>query len=354
MIDRFPFTGTLPERFFALVPPLYAHLLFKLKEDTAIVKKLFEMEAERNEIIIYTDHEQLRVVGIFPHNTTEAHFGFWETADNLQLNQQAFSLLEADAATRGRTSITGPLDFNTFHRYRLRLEEPSWGSFDREPVNPTYYGYMLEQLGYWQKSTFESRHIRKEDIPAVYSDKKLFLDELEKIPYDFVPITPDVWQQNESEIFELVHHIFGSNPAYKPVSRQQFNMLYNYTFAQKLCPHSSVLFRHKASGRLVAMSFCHPNYQSLNLPATVSTSFAQDYHWLEKKVLLVKTVGVHPDFRGQRLMSFLGAYAMLSFRELYEDVIFCLMRTDNFSTHFTDTLPYESARYALFDKRLRS
>ncbi|RDV14580.1 hypothetical protein DXT99_14375 [Pontibacter diazotrophicus] len=351
MIERFPYTGTLPERFFTLVHQLYAELPYKQKEDSSAVLRLFELESERNEIIVYMDHQQIRLVGIFPHDGREAHFGFWETTDNLPLNRQAFALLEADAAKRGRTSITGPLDFNTFQRYRLRLaEKPSWGAFDREPINPCYYGAILEQLGFEQKITFESRCIRKEDIPAVYSDKKLFLEELEKIPYDFVPVTPEVWQQFESEIFELVQHVFGSNPAYKPVSREQFNMLYNNAYAQKLCPYSSVLFRHRASGRFAAMSFCHPNYQPLLLPVSVSPTFAQDYPRLAKKVLLAKSVGVHPDFRGQGLMNYLGAYGMLCFQELYEEVIFCLMRSDNYSTHFTDMLPYESARYALFEK----
>ncbi len=317
------------------------------------MQQLFAMEAVRHDIILYTDHRQLRLVGIFPHGSKTAHFGFWETTDDVDLNRQAFALLEADAAASGCTSITGPLDFNTFQRYRLRLQDvPSWGTFDREPVNPAYYANLLEQLAYEPTSTFESRRIRKEHIPAVYLDKQLYLDELQKIPYDFIPITPAVWQKYEPEIYALVHEVFGTNPSYKPVSREQFRMLYNGTFAQKLCPYSSVLFREQASGRFAAMSFCHPNYYSLQLPATASPIFAQDYPKLEKRVLLAKSVGVHPDFRGQGLMNYLGAYGMLCFQEYYEEVIFCLMRSDNFSTHFTNMLPYESARYALFGKLL--
>ncbi|WP_187261154.1 hypothetical protein [Pontibacter beigongshangensis] len=353
MIDRFGYTGTLPASFFTLVPPLYAELPYTLHEDPAAVQRLFDLESARNEIIVYTDHRRLRLVGIFPKDSAEAHFGFWETTDNLSINQEAFALFEADAKARGKANITGPLHFNTFQRYRLRLVElPSWGVFDREPVNPVYYGCLLEQLGYAPQSLFESRCICKEDIPAVYMNKKLYLEEVQKIPYDFVPLTPETWQQYEQEIFELVHEVFGSNPAYKPVPREQFNMLYNLAFAQKLCPNSSVLFRHKETEKFVAMSFCHPNYQSLPLPAGVSPTFARDYPRLREKVLLVKTVGVHPDFRQQGLMTYLGAYTMLTFKELYEEVIFCLMRSDNYSTHFTNSLPYELAKYALFGKSI--
>jgi GNAT superfamily N-acetyltransferase len=309
------------------------------------------MEAQRNEILLYTDHASLRLVGIFPHGAAEAYFGFWETEEALASNREAFALLEADARSRGRGVVIGPLHFNTFGRYRLRLGEPSWGMFDREPVNPAYYPSLLGQLGYSVRSTFESRLIRKETVPDVYVDKKGLLAALAAIPFEFIPLDEAAWVRHEDEIAELVHQVFSANPAYKPVSREQFGLLYNRAFAAKLCPHSSVLFRDKASGKLAAMSFCHPNYHSLTAPAE-APDFARDFPALPRKVLLAKSVGVHPRFRRQGLMAYLGAYAMLSFRELYDEVIFCLMRSDNFSLHFTNDYPYEAVQYALYHKVL--
>ena len=101
----------------------------------------------------------------------------------------------------------------------------------------------------------------------------------------------------------------------------------------------------------MALSFCHPNYAPLVLGST-PPNFARDYPRLTERTLLAKTVGVHPDFRKQQLMNYLGAYGMMSFRELYDQVIFCLMRSDNFSRHFTDDLPFEAAQYALFSQDL--
>ena len=345
-INRIPFQATLPDYFFSMAPDS--------EDDPAVVLPVFQMEAARNEIIVYTDQRTLRLVGIFPHDSTDAYFGFWETANDLALNQRAFSGLEADARQRGRTVVRGPMNFNTFHRYRLRLNgAPSWGRFDREPVNPVYYPVLLDQLGFWVSSRFESRLIRKETVPGVYRSKKQLLDELAQIPFDFIPLNSETWQRCEAELFELVHQVFSANPAYKPISKTQFQLLYNRQYSEKLCPHSSVLFRDKQSGRLAAMSFCHPNYQSLVLPAGDAPNFARDFSRLEKKVLLVRSVGVHPAFRNQGLMSCLGAYGMLGFRELYDDVIFCLMRADNFSLHFSDGLPFETAQYALFEKHVR-
>lgn len=343
-IDRIPYATALPDSFFSVAS--------ESDEDPVFVSQLFEMEADRNEIILYIGAPDIRLVGIFPADSNEAYFGFWETTNDLALNQHAFSLLEADARQRGRRTLIGPLNFNTFHHYRLRLNEPSWGHFDREPVNPAHYPDLVQQLGFHIKSRFDSRLIRKEDIPIAYETKQELLDGLAHIPFDVIPLNPNTWQQYENELAELVHQVFSANPAYKPISKAQFQLLYNRQFAEKLCPHSSVLFRDRPSGRLVAMSFCLPNYQPLALPPGDAPTFTRDFPRLPKRVLLVKSVGVHPAFRQQGLMSYIGAYGMLRFQELYDEVIFCLMRADNFSRHFSDSLPYEAAQYALFEKSI--
>ncbi|XWW44077.1 hypothetical protein JYG30_14945 [Fibrella sp. USSR17] len=343
LIDRIPYDGSLPDRFFSVASAS--------DDDPALIEQLFQLEADRNEIILYIGEPTIRLVGIFPERSNEAYFGFWETTNDLALNQQAFTLLYADARQRGRQPLVGPLNFNTFHNYRLRLHEPpSWGRFDREPTNPTYYPRLLEQLGFSVRSQFESRLIRHNDIPVAYIDKQQLLAGLSHIPFDFIPLNPDTWLQYEDELADLVHQVFSANPAYKPISRSQFQLLYNKQFAEKLCPHSSVLFRDRQSGQLVAMSFCMPNYQSLALAPGETPKFARDFPRLDRKVLLVKSVGVHPAYRKQGLMSYIGAYGMLRFQEFYDDVIFCLMRSDNFSLHFSDTLPHETAHYALFEK----
>lgn len=353
-LKQIPYAGVLPDSFFALAAKPYRHAGFKPGEDPDFTRRLFDLEAARNDLVVFTDEQDLRLVGIFPREGEEAFFGFWETSQDLALNQEAFALLEAEARRRHVRHLVGPMNFNTFHAYRLRLGPAPWGMFDREPVNPVYYPDLLTQLGFAVCTTFESRLVKKDAVPDVYADKQQFLQELGKIPFDFIPVNPETWLQYEEEIFGLVQAIFSRNPAYRPVSKEQFRLLYHPGFAARLCPASSVLFRHQASSRLAALSFCLPNYQALDLPPGVAPVFADDFPRLTKKTLLAKTVGVHPDFRRQGLMSFLAAYAMFSFRELYEEVLFCLMRSDNFSTHFTNGLPYESVTYALYHKQLQA
>jgi hypothetical protein len=351
-IDRICFIDELPKSFCAISSKIYAPLPYSKVENVATIIRLFQEEATKNEIIIYTDHENIRLVGIFTGDTTQAFFGFWETIDNVALNEQAFAVLSQDAQARKRTALIGTLNFNTYQAYRLRLDTPSWVQFDNEPVNPPYYPTLLQKLGFEPTLSFESRLVKKAAIPEVYTHKKILLEAVRHTPFHFIPVTPEIWAKHEIEIFTLIEAIFGKNPFYQSISFEQFQQLFGQKFAQKLCPHSSVIFQDKTTQRLAAISLCHPNFKPLQRPENQAVSFENDYPKLSHKVLLAKSVGVHPDFRKQGVMNFLGAYAMLSFQEYYEEVLFCTMRSDNFSVHFSDNLPYEKARYALFERKL--
>ncbi len=349
MMERICIKDKLPDSFFALPQSIYHSLPFAPEEDREPIHRLLSEESAHHEMVLYTDHQTVRLLGIFPENAPVAHFAYWE-ASNQKTNQQAFEMFETDAAQRKMKLIQGPLTFNTFHRYRLRLQTPSWHMFDREPVNPLYYIDWLKELQYTPSLTFESRRIKSSGVPEVYAAKDHYISTLTQLPFRCIPLTPENWVQRAHEIFELVDTIFSQNPGYKPISYAQFCLLYNADFAQKLCPHSSVLFENE-SKKLVGLCFCLPDYRSLAQKA--NPVFARDYSKLTHKTLLIKSVGVHPDFRGQGLMNYLGAYCMQTFRNHYDDAIFCLMRENNPSLAFTENLPYESCSYALFEKAVR-
>jgi GNAT superfamily N-acetyltransferase len=312
------------------------------------------MLADTHDIVFYTDHWNLRLAGLFPKASDGvAYFGFWETSGSLMLNQLAFEQLFADAALRGMRTVCGPLHFNTYFRYRLRLgKAPSWRQFDREPVNPPYYPELMTQLGFKPILTFETRRLGPEAVPLLYEQRQAMQDQLSQVPFDFIPLTPDTWKAMKDQIFELIQPIFSQNPAYRPVSQEQVRLLYNASFAAGLCPYSSVVLRHQPSGQLAAISICQPNYHSLGRDVSARPVYARDYPRLATRSLLVKHVGVHPDFQGQGIQSLLGAYIMQEFREYYDDVLFCLMLSGNFSLRFSEGLPTEVAYYALFEREV--
>lgn len=350
-IERLPYAGELPASFDVVGRQPYAGLGYAPADEPAA--ELCAQLADTHDIVFYTDHWNLRLAGLFPKGGGVAYFAFWETAGALLLNQLAFDQLLADAAARGFGTVRGPLHFSPYFRYRLRLgAAPSWRQFDREPVNPPYYPGLLTELGFRPVLTFESRRLRAGHVPAVYAQRRAVQEQLPRLDFDFIPLTPAVWQALADEIFALIQQVFSQNPTYRAVSKAQFLLLYNVAYAEGLCPHSSVLFRHRPSGRLAALSLCQPNYHELGRATSEPAVYARDYPRLSTRTLLAKTVGVHPDFRGQGLQALLAAYAMQEFKAHYDDVIFCLMRTENLSLRFTKDLPTEVAHYALFERKV--
>lgn len=346
-IKRIEYSDFLPDSFFSIPMKIYSGLNFSPEEPPKLVEELFKMKKKDHKIIIYTDHENFRLAGIFPNTADHCYFGYWESIDDFALNRELFEMFQKDVIYYGRSKIIGPMHFNTFHRYRLRLGEvPSWGMFDREPVNPTYYPKLLQKLGFKTSLTYESRFIPGPEIEKIYRDKGKFVSTMEKIPYEIIPLNSENWKTYEDDIFKLVENIFAENAGYKPINFREFQLLYNQNFADKLCPHTACLFRDKETGKLVSLSFCLPNYKDLKIE---NPRFKTDFSKLKNPTLLAKTSGVHPHYRNMNLMNYSGAYGMLKFREFYQDIIFCLMKTDNHSLHFTEGVPCEKAFYALYE-----
>ena len=347
-LDRLPYDGELPASFDAVGRQPYAGLGYSPDDEPAA--QLCQQLAATHDIVFYTDHWNLRLAGFFPKAGGEtAYFGFWETAGALLLNQLAFDQFFHDAAQRGFRVVQGPLHFSPYFRYRLRLGAvPSWRQFSREPVNPPYYPDLLRQLGFREVLAFESRRLRVEDVPMPLAAAPP--EALAQQLFEYIPLTPSVWRTMEEAIFELIEQIFEQDQAYRAVTIEQFRLLYNTSYAAGLCPYSSALLRHRPTGRLAAISLCQPNYHALSRSLAGYPVYDRDYPRLPTRTLLAKLVGVHPDFRGQGLQALLVAGALREGKVHYEDVIFCLVPTDNLSLDFTQDLAVETVQYALFEQ----
>lgn len=357
-MNRIEINGyNLPESFVKIQFEIYRNEFGSVNENDVIqentikselnkVNKIIQNFIEDNEIILYTDHNTYRFIGIFNILRKDCSLGFFESMNNSSIDL-AFKHFKQDALDRGFLKILGPINFNTYLSYRIRLNNPVWGKFDSEPHNPLYYNEIFTRNGFNIVQEYESRLIKKEHIKDVYINKKELLEALSQIPYNFIPINKEFWLNNTHKIFELIHQIFSGNPFYNTINFNQFNLLFNDDYINKLCSLSSVIFQDKLTQEFAAISLCMPNYESLNLE-NEKPDFTKHFALLENKTLLAKSVGVHPNYRSLGLMNYLGAYGMMSFHDHYDEVLFCTMRSDNPSLRFSDPFKYEKANYALY------
>jgi hypothetical protein len=64
-IKRIEYSGSFPKGFFTIPKKIYKDLDFLPEESEKYVKELFDLKMEDHKIIIYTDHENIRLAGIF-------------------------------------------------------------------------------------------------------------------------------------------------------------------------------------------------------------------------------------------------------------------------------------------------
>ncbi len=333
-----------------LYPTVYKYLGFIPDEQEHITEWLFNHYSMTNNIVIYEIEGKLSLVGIFPKDKKVAYFGYWETVEDLDINQEVFSLFEEEARLKGFKTVVGPLHFNTYHRYRLRLGPiPSWKMFDREPVNPEYYPRLLEKCGYHVSQIFESHCLAHDVIEQMFQIASSFNKGNYPENISILPLSTRLWLDYEQQLYDLTTSIFSNNSNYKGVLPEEFKLLYNEAYAAGLCPHSSSLLIDHQKNQLAALSLCMPIYAHLK---SSSGNYEIDIKNITNPTLLAKTVGTHPDYRGQNLMNAMGMYGTSGFLKRYNKVIFCLMKVDNASLNFTQHLEKETTRYGLFEKSI--
>ncbi|MGL1885153.1 MAG: hypothetical protein OCD76_01465 [Reichenbachiella sp.] len=337
--------------FYDLVDQVYDKLPYHVEDaDKNYILTLVKEQCIDHNIHFYWMEGKARILGIYPKDSQTCYFGFWEGVDEEESHQTLFAHAHQQAKQLGFTSCEGPYHFNTFLRYRIRHQTPTWQQFSREPVNPSYYQSLLLKVGYQLKTKFESRLIRSSSVQDFYMDKSTFIETVKSIPFDFHVVDVAFWTKRADDLYTLINETFGDNPGFKILSFSAFSKLYNPQYASKLCASSSVVFEDKKTKKLASICLAHPNKASVskgqNSDSKTQTNSSSP------KTLLIKSVGVHPAFRRNNLMTFMGAYVMLSFKEKYEECIFCLMREDNHSLKFSDGLPYDSCEYGLYQKEL--
>jgi ribosomal protein S18 acetylase RimI-like enzyme len=289
-----------------------------------------------------------------------AVFGYWEQAVTSDATALLLDEAEAWARASGAEVLYGPIDFNTSRRYRLRLEaEPDAATFLGEPYNPAVYPPMLEAAGYrvarWYVSQIGMRQ------PVRVEHKERVRDAVVASGYSIETLDGGVWRENLADLKHLADAVFADNFAFWPESLATFAAGYGEAVARRLCPRSSLLVRDPA-GAIVGFVLIYPNYGRLvaqhagaSRIAASELSFDEHCPMLERageRTAVVRTVGVHPDYRALGVMDALMAEAVARGVHHYDRWIGALIEASNWSRRFGSSQTDHERTYALFAKDL--
>lgn len=341
----------LPDEFLSLAPQVYADDPHWIPEDPEAVRRQFSAAHawfEQGKAWVGVVPQQARLAGFFRGETIDgepaAFFGFWESVDALAPNERLFAQLKQWARAQGARRLYGPINFTTFGAYRVRLDGFDQGAFPGEPRNPAYYPALLERLGMSERHRYLSTFDDTDSIIATVKDDYLRVKPKLEKAITFEPMSSQAWMGHLDELYGFVENVFGSNFAYTPISRAEFEGVCGQSFADKLCPQTSVLARAR-DGRIAGFFLVFPDYSALlrqgraaGEPPRMTASEVKHLRHAQllprPRLGLAKTGGVHPDFQSQGLFTAMGCELSLRAHGVYEQLAGPLVRADNNSRQF--------------------
>jgi GNAT superfamily N-acetyltransferase len=296
-----------------------------------------------------------------------AFFGYFESEAYGPAAPLLLDRAGAWAREQGAEMLYGPIDFDTYGRYRLRTSSERGGGspFPGEPYNPSRYPEILTDAGF----SVAQEYITQIATGVVRPDRaqREALHSVTNAGYTFEELDGARWLALLPELHHSADEIFGEGFAYTPVPAARFAMLYGESVARRLCPHTSVLAR-SPDGEIAGFFLFFPDYGPLLVQGAAGgrvnaneISFAEHTPRLAAAGscgVVAKTVGVAPAHRRRGVMDALSAVAIDRGGARYDRWISALVRVGNPSGRFADRLAAERdmafRTYALYSRPVRS
>jgi GNAT superfamily N-acetyltransferase len=166
------------------------------------------------------------------------------------LLQEAISWLRQ----AGAGSIVGPMDGDTWHRYRLNAGPFDDPPFLLEPYNPPYYVSMWTANGFVPLERYSSKRVDPGAVVAHLEDKKRAAP---AAGYRLRSLDPKRFREELRTLYELSRRIFASNFLYTEIPEEEFYNL--YVGARGLIDPDLVLFAQSPAGEDVGFLFAYPD-----------------------------------------------------------------------------------------------
>lgn len=256
--------------------------------------------------------------------------GFFEAVDDEraagELLLEALQWLRA----RGAGEILGPMDGDTWHRYRFNV-----GPFDRapflmEPYNKPCYPRLWERVGFVPLEGYHSRRV--EDIAPVLAALEPEHERALAAGYRLRPLDSSRLRQELVLIRELSIRSFAGNYLYTELAEDEFLAL--YAGVEPLLDAELVWFAHAPDDAPVAFVFAFADRFAAVAAMKGKSHLLAKLRFLRRRgaadAVNVKTLGVLSEHRRARLSYALAYRVYRRARELgLAHANLCLIRDGN-------------------------
>ena len=238
-------------------------------------------------------------------------------------------------ATAGRALAVGPMDGNTWRRYRFIVERGHQPPFALEPDNPDEWPAHWTGAGFQALATYASAI--NEDPGAIDPRTDAALTRLHDHGVTFRSLDITTADAELDRLYRLSLLAFSDNFLYTPISREEFVGQY-----RAILPHvrPELVLMAERAGELIGYIFALPDILQGMRRQPIDT-------------VILKTLAVDPAVRGLGLGGALLDLAQRTGHGLgYRRAIHALFHEDNVSGRISGRYAQPLRRYALFSRRL--
>jgi predicted GNAT family acetyltransferase len=154
----------------------------------------------------------------------------------------------------GAGAIVGPMDGDTWHRYRLNVGPFDEPPFLLEPYNPPYYARLWTASGFAVLERYFSKRVEAAAVVAYLEPRR---QAALAAGYRLRPLDPRRFREELRTIYELSRRIFARNFLYTEIPEEEFYGL--YAGARALLDPDLVWFARSPAGEDVGFLFAYPD-----------------------------------------------------------------------------------------------
>jgi len=259
------------------------------------------------------------------------HFVAQNSVAAQQLLQQACQQLKQ----QGCAIAVGPMDGNTWRRYRWITQRGHEPPFFLEPDNPENYPLYFLENGFVVMAEYHSA--LNNDLTIENDRIKQFRQHAQQQGIQFRPLSLEAFEDELRRIYELSLASFQDNFLYTPISQADFFSLY-----ARIKPYiqPELTWLAEQHGQLIGYLFGLPDLAQAQRDQTIDT-------------LIIKTVAINRAHRRAGLGALLVTEIQRRAHDLgYRRAIHALMHRTNHSRHISHHYATIMRQYALYQRRL--
>jgi len=234
----------------------------------------------------------------------------------------------------GCTSAVGPMDGNTWRRYRFVTYSDGSAPFLLEPQNPAEYPAWFKESGFEETSQYFSK---RSELPKSFEECDKLISDLENQNITIRNIDMSKLDSELDIIYDISAIAFSNNLYYTELDKENFKKQY-YAYKDYLV--SELILLAFNDDKPIGFVFLIPDYNEMKTKGKVET-------------IIAKTIAVLPEYRRIKLGSAMLKEAYRNSVDLgFKDVIVALVYDENVSANLIDKEFDYNRKYTLYIKNL--